>query len=78
MAEPLTTPERAARRQMYMDKELARAQADGESRGRSIKCGGGGGLNDWPKRHAGEPDGCTNNGSTCLCACHDPKGPADA
>lgn len=34
----------------------------------------------WPNRnalganrHAGQPDGCTDDGSGCLCPCHDPE-----
>lgn len=71
MAERLTNAERAARRQMYLERELERAHADAAIRERSIKCGGGGAWQHWPKLHAGTEDGCQNDGTTCLCECHD-------
>jgi hypothetical protein len=36
--------------------------------GRSIKCFGYG----MPESHAADVGGCRNDGSTCLCECHDP------
>ena len=33
----------------------------------SIKCAG----QSVVEQHAGEPGGCRNDGSTCLCKCHD-------
>jgi hypothetical protein len=58
-----TKRQREARRQMYDGFALQQAK----ERERSIKCS--------PRfgRHATDPDGCRNNGSTCLCECHDPE-----
>lgn len=44
-------------------------KALGES-GRSMKCAGYGGIAS--PRHAGTEGGCANDGSTCICRCHDP------
>lgn len=30
-----------------------------------------------PGHHADEPYGCANDGSTCLCECHDPHQPEE-
>lgn len=38
--------------------------------GRSMKCAGAGGIAT--PRHADTDDGCANDGSTCICRCHDP------
>jgi len=38
---------------------------------RTEKCGGGSGNVFWVPRHAGDPDGCKNDGTGCLCECHD-------
>lgn len=48
-----------------IDRRVHR-QADAEAArlGRSLNCGEYG----W---HAGQDGGCANDGSTCLCACHD-------
>jgi hypothetical protein len=63
---------RAAARKKIRAVKIARAEADARRLARSIKCGGYG-------LHAGEPDGCTNDGSTCLCECHDgPESNANA
>jgi hypothetical protein len=40
--------------------------------GRSMKCGGAGGYAT--PRHAGEDDGCANDGQQCVCQCHDQAG----
>lgn len=59
-----TANERAARRAHYRRRELAEAEERSNLVGRSIKCG-------QYDQHA--PDGCQNDGSHCLCECHDPK-----
>lgn len=56
-----TKAQRAARRKWYADRAVAQARAFE----RSIKCAN-------YERHAGDPDGCRNDGSRCLCECHDP------
>lgn len=66
-----TKPQRAARRQMYLDRELDRARRVAGQCDRSMKCAP---VGAWPARHATDPDGCRNDGSTCLCECHDPEG----
>lgn len=54
----------AARREL-----LKQAEAMATVYGRSINCG------NWPApvvpHHAGELGGCANDGSGCLCECHD-------
>jgi len=55
---------------------VIRAGADREATaaGRSMKCAGwaNAGIALATPRHRGDPDGCRNNGSTCICECHDP------
>lgn len=69
-----TKRQRAERRQMYLDQELATARWTAHQRERSLKCAGGAGNSFYPVRHAGDPnDGCRNDGSTCICECHDPE-----
>jgi hypothetical protein len=71
-SEPTTTSARAAKRKKLLDGELHAARIYGNSRNRSMKCRhdqAGFGL----PRHAGEPDGCKNDGTGCLCECHDPE-----
>jgi hypothetical protein len=58
---PDAAAERAAARKRVRDGVMAKAEAEVRRLGRSIKCG----LED----HA--PDGCQNDGSNCLCQCHD-------
>lgn len=60
----LTAEERATKRREQRDFILARAEEDIARARRSIKCGRDG-------AHAGRPGGCSNDGSDCLCACHD-------
>jgi hypothetical protein len=60
--------ERAEQRQDRRDeleaKRIAQAVRTTRKLGRSIKCGE-------LYRHTGSPDGCANDGSSCLCECHD-------
>jgi len=66
----LNPKERAARRKRIRDDQIARAEKAALVLGRSIKCGGWGG-NHAP-RHAGDlSDGCKNDGTGCICECHD-------
>jgi hypothetical protein len=59
---------RQKRRAAILRAELAAAHARAVATGRSIKCGQLG-------NHA--PDGCQNDGSNCLCECHDPVGSSE-
>lgn len=68
---------RAEKRAYYLEREAERGRRLGESLGRSIRCSGGY-PSDWPIRHAGEIGGCRNDGTGCVCECHDPEEPADA
>ena len=62
---PSTTVERAARREQYVGHAVRLGVEQAERLGRSIKCGELG-------RHSTDEDGCANDGSGCLCECHDP------
>lgn len=42
-----------------------------DTAGRSMKCNGYGGFVQ--PRHAGDVDGCFNDGTSCVCKCHDPR-----
>lgn len=59
--------ERAYARDRIRRGILANAEREALRVGRSIKCG------EW-LHHAGDQryDGCQNDGSTCICECHDP------
>ncbi len=64
--------ERAAQRKLIREDQIAKAERRALVLGRSIKCGGWDG-NHAP-RHAGDPsDGCKNDGTSCICECHDRK-----
>jgi hypothetical protein len=62
MTYPLHRGERRALRRQHADRILERANAEAAISGASIKCRIG--------NHA--PGGCQNDGTGCLCACHDP------
>lgn len=64
---------RVRRRAEIRVRTLAAAEQSARTMGRSIKCSGGA-FEQWPKRHEGDPDGCANDGSNCICECHDPNG----
>jgi hypothetical protein len=69
---PPTTAQRQAQRDQIRQTVLDRAEIQARVVGRSMKCGAGLGMYEgW--KHADEPDGCANDGSTCICECHDPK-----
>lgn len=65
--------DRAARRAQIAENAQRRAASaakhEAATYGRTSKCHG------WnltaPPRHAGTPDGCKNDGSSCICECHD-------
>lgn len=54
---------RVAQRQEILRREVQTALRIG----RSLKCSG----YHYRAVHAGMEDGCANDGTTCLCACHD-------
>lgn len=49
---------------------IARAELRAVALTRSLQCSGGE-SGQWPPRHRTDPDGCTNDGTSCLCECHD-------
>jgi hypothetical protein len=61
-----TKAERTERRTEIRRDVTARAEREIARNGRSIKCG------EWG-HHAGDKryDPCGNDGSTCICECHD-------
>lgn len=60
--------DRAAARQLMREAILAGAEQEVSVAGRSMKCGWG--------KHAPDRHGCENDGSGCICECHDtPAGP---
>lgn len=59
-----TNGDRLAARHLIRAHILAGAERQAEQAGCSMKCATG--------RHATEPYGCKNDGSGCICACHDP------
>jgi hypothetical protein len=63
---PLTRAERAAERERIREAALAAARRDALRFARSIRCGERG-------HHADLPGGCANDGTGCLCECHDPR-----
>lgn len=66
---PTTREGRVAARQELKDAIMAEARRKELIRGRSMKCGGWDGR--FPPKHAGTDDGCGNDGTTCVCECHD-------
>lgn len=67
-----TGEERAAERRAISRQEMRKARRQALMTGRSALCCGFGDAKD--ARHAGQPDGCRNDGSHCICECHDPVG----
>lgn len=67
-----TKEERAAERRSIARQEMRRARRQILITGRSGKCSGFGDGRD--AEHAGQVGGCANDGSTCICECHDPAG----
>jgi hypothetical protein len=66
MAYSQVKAERQRLRKQLEENALARAYR----LNRSHKCGGNGNA-FWVPRHAGDPEGCKNDGTGCLCECHD-------
>jgi hypothetical protein len=66
----MSTADRVAARERILQGCLAEARDLAKRRGRSMKCGGWP-APGWPPRHADEPGGCANDGSGCICECHD-------
>jgi hypothetical protein len=65
-----TNAERAAERRRIRVRVLDRALDDIDRPGRSMKCSGE--FMPYGRRlHAGTPGGCANDGSSCICECHD-------
>lgn len=69
---PLTTRERIVLRLRYLQDTVARANVEGRQVGLSIKCKYGH-PPDGRLAHSTDPGGCTNDGTSCLCRCHDPE-----
>jgi hypothetical protein len=67
----LSSGDRAARRAEILDRKLDEARRKAAELGRSTKCG----RYNW---HAGQPGGCGNDGSGCICECHDPLAEVEA
>lgn len=57
---------RAILRDRILRNAIARAAWEATRQMRCNQCNLG--------NHAGDFPGCTDDGSTCLCECHDPKG----
>lgn len=71
MAEfPKSKAERDKIRDQIWADLLDQTEREFLNKNRSIKCGAPEGMfKGW--RHASDPDGCKNDGSSCLCTCHD-------
>jgi hypothetical protein len=64
--EGLSTEQRIRTRADIAKAITAKAQREVLQTGRSLKCGEG--------RHQGRyADGCRNDGSSCICSCHDER-----
>jgi hypothetical protein len=70
VAEPMTVVERQAKRDAIFASAIRGAIQLAERSGCSLKCSGFAPYGE-PPAHAGEPGGCKNDGSGCLCECHD-------
>lgn len=66
-------PASSAERRRIRDRKASEGAKQGRIKAlglvTSLKCSGFDGA--WPTHHASESDGCRNDGSTCLCECHD-------
>lgn len=61
---PLVAADRERRRQQILDEQILAARRIAARVGRSVKCGEYG-------QHADQEGGCANDGTGCLCECHD-------
>ena len=66
---PTTKTARQAIRDRNRQDLIDAAEREARMFGRSINCGNSPGA--FAARHAGESGGCRNDGSTCICECHD-------
>lgn len=70
--------ERVAIRAQIDERAKLDAMHKANALGRSMKCAGypegGYGPPAVKARHAGDEDGCANDGTGCICDCHDPAG----
>jgi hypothetical protein len=64
---PASSHARRNLRNLRIKAALDHAPAQALALVMSIKCSRG--------QHAVEPYGCANDGTTCLCECHDPANP---
>ena len=67
MSYPAIARERAAERNKIRAIQREIYEKKARRLGRSIKCGEYG-------QHADQDGGCANDGSNCICECHDPRG----
>ena len=65
-----TNGDRSAARHLIKAHIMADAERLAAQAGRSIKCKN--------ENHADEPYGCKNDGTGCICFCHDAASPAYA
>jgi hypothetical protein len=65
---PLDAATRAAMRRIQVEVAIERARADAAKFGLSLNCSDR--LYRYGTHPAGEP-GCRNDGTGCLCVCHD-------
>jgi hypothetical protein len=76
---PTTYPADKAARQVHRDRlrasALARAEDEIRRLGRSIRCSEGDHRRTTNVNGKPMVVGCANDGTTCVCECHDPKEP---
>lgn len=64
--------ERTGYRVRMLAGHLAEATKLAHTTGRQLECWPD--TNQWGvDRHSGRPNGCPDDGSGCICPCHDPK-----
>ena len=66
---PLAFKARQALRDEIHGRLTRSAERQAAATSRSMRCSGE--LAFGQPAHAGQPDGCKNDGTTCLCPCHD-------
>lgn len=70
---PSAPSERAEARQKIIDRVLDKARQEARELHRSLRCRAG----DHHRLHDGYRVGCANDGTTCICDCHDREEPTD-
>jgi hypothetical protein len=79
MSHPRDAASRRAIRSRIVADAVERARREALTLGLSMKCSGrcnpDGVLTEPRPWHADEPGGCANDGSNCLCQCHDQPDP---